>query len=56
MSGPLGVQYHEIHYTALITTSFALPARAQRVQRGPRKLRETGPGHQGESISFLGSD
>jgi hypothetical protein len=26
------------------------------VQKGPRKLRETGPGHQGDSISFLGSD
>ena len=34
MSGPLGVQYHEILYTALITTSFALPREHSECKKG----------------------
>jgi hypothetical protein len=34
MSGPLGVQYHEILYTALITTSFALPREHSEGKKG----------------------
>jgi hypothetical protein len=34
MRGPLGVQYHEILYTALITTSFALPREHSECKQG----------------------
>ena len=34
MSGPLGVQYHEILYTGLITTSFALPREHSECKQG----------------------
>ena len=34
MSGPSGVQYHEILYTALITTSFALPREHSECKKG----------------------
>jgi hypothetical protein len=34
MSGPLGVQYHEILCTALITTSFALPREHSECKQG----------------------
>ena len=34
MSGPLGVQYHEILYTALVTTSFALPREHSECKQG----------------------